>query len=140
MKVLFLCTGNSCRSQMGEILLRRLRPDWEVHSAGVEAHGLNPVMLKVMEEGGKLPPGLHSKTIEDLQAAGHPLDSYTTVVTLCGDARDRCPVLPGTVHQEHWDFPDPAAFFGSAREILGHFRRVRDDLNHRLRQWASTSP
>ena len=140
MKVLFLCTGNSCRSQMGEILLRRLRPAWQVHSAGLEAHGLNPVMLQVMGEGGKLPADLHSKTIDELQAAGHPLDSFDTVVTLCGDARDRCPVLPGKVIHEHWGFPDPASFFGSEREILGHFRRVRDDLSHRMQHWAGTRP
>lgn len=137
MKILFLCTGNSCRSQMGEILLRRLRPDWQVHSAGLEAHGLHPVMLQVMAEGDKLPPELHSKTLDELLAAGHPLDSFDRVVTLCGDARDRCPVLPGHVFHEHWNLPDPAKFFGSEREILGHFRRVRDDLNHRMQQWVT---
>ena len=97
-------------------------------------------MLQVMGEGGKLPTDLVSKTIDDLQAAGHPLDSFDMVVTLCGDARDRCPALPGTVIREHWGLPDPAKFFGSEREILGHFRRVRDDLSHRMKHWAGTRP
>ena len=96
------------------------------------------MMLQVMAEGGKLPPDLQSKTLGDLIAAGHPLDSFDTVVTLCGDALDRCPALPSKVIHEHWGLPDPAKFFGSEREILGHFRRVRDDLNHRMQHWVGT--
>lgn len=140
MKVLFLCTGNSCRSQMGEILLRRLRPTWEVHSAGLESHGLNPLMLQVMGESGKVPSDLHSKTLEELATAGHPLASFDKVVTLCGDALDRCPMLPSKVSHEHWSYPDPAKFFGSEREILGNFRRVRDDLSHRMKHWVTLQP
>ncbi len=138
MKVLFLCTGNSCRSQMGEVLLRRLRPDWEVHSAGVEAHGLNPIMLVVMKESGAVPTDLRSKTVDELAAAGHPLESFDVLLTLCGDARDRCPVLPRTVWQEHWPLADPARAFGSEREVLGQFRGVRDDLTYRLKHWLET--
>jgi arsenate reductase len=125
---------------MGEVLLRRLRPTWQVHSAGLEAHGLNPIMLQVMADGGKLPTDLHSKTIDELHSEGHPLESFDKVLTLCGDALDRCPVLPATVSHEHWDFSDPAKFFGSEREILGHFRRVRDDLNHLLLRWVTLQP
>jgi arsenate reductase len=132
MKVLFLCTGNSCRSQMGEILLRRLRPGWAVFSAGVEAHGLNPRMQVVMTETGDLPSDLRSKTLDDLATEGHPLASFDMVLTLCGDALDRCPVLPKSVAHEHWGLPDPAKARGTEDEILGQFRAVRDDLGSRL--------
>lgn len=125
---------------MGEVMLRRLRPSWEVHSAGLQARALHPVMLQVMAEGGELPTDLHSKTIEDLEAEGHPLNSFDRVVTLCGDALDQLPVVPGKVIHEHWSFPDPAKFFGSEREILGHFRRVRDDLSHRMQHWVTLQP
>ncbi|MBL0312469.1 MAG: arsenate reductase ArsC [Holophagaceae bacterium] len=122
---------------MGEVMLRRFRPTWQVYSAGLEAHDLHPVMLQVMAEGGKLPTDLHSKSIQDLISAGHPLESFDRVVTLCGDALNRYPVVPGKVIHEQWSFPDPAKFFGSEREILGHFRRVRDDLSHRMQHWVT---
>ena len=138
MKLLFLCTGNSCRSQMGEILLRRLRPDWAVFSAGVEAHGLNPRMMTVMAETGPLPSDLRSKTLDDLAAEGHPLASFDVVLTLCGDALDRCPVLPSTLTHEHWGLPDPAKATGPEDEILTRFRAVRDDLARRLATFAAT--
>ncbi len=137
MKLLFLCTGNSCRSQMGEILLRRLRPDWTVLSAGVEAHGLNPRMKVVMAETGELPADLRSKTLDDLAAEGHPLASFDVVLTLCGDALDRCPVLPPGLKHEHWGLPDPAKATGTEAEILNQFRAVRDDLAHRLATFAA---
>lgn len=135
MKILFLCTGNSCRSQMGEVMLRRLRPAWEVHSAGLEAHGLNPSMLAVMGELGPVPADLHSKTLDDLAGAGHPLESFHTVITLCGDALDRCPVLPRSTLHEHWGLPDPAKAIGDEEEILPQFRAVRDDLKSKIEQW-----
>ena len=140
MKVLFLCTGNSCRSQLGEVLLRRLSPSWEVHSAGVEAHGLNPRMLQVLEESGQMPSDLYSKSLKDLAAQGHSLDSFQVVITLCGDARDRCPVLPRSITHEHWSLPDPAKSVGTEEEILTKFRAVRDDLKSRLEQWLQQRP
>ena len=103
MRVLFLCTGNSCRSQMGEILLRRLRPAWTVASAGVEAHGLNPRMLQVMSEEGHLPPDLRSKTLDDLAAEGQPLAAFDQVFSLCGDALDRCPGKHAKATQPKYD-------------------------------------
>jgi arsenate reductase len=132
MKLLFLCTGNSCRSQMGEILLRRLRPEWTVLSAGVEAHGLNPRMAAVMAEMGELPSDLRSKTLDDLAAEGHPLGSFDVVLTLCGDALDRCPVFPRSIAHEHWGLPDPARATGTETEILARFRAVREELAARL--------
>jgi arsenate reductase len=140
MRVLFLCTGNSCRSQMGEILLRRLRPSWTVASAGVEAHGLNPRMLQVMSETGHLPPDLRSKTLADLEAEGQPLASFDAVLTLCGDALDRCPVLPPVLRHEHWGLPDPAQAVGPEAEVLGQFRAVREDLARRLAAFVEGRP
>ena len=140
MKVLFLCTGNSCRSQMGEVLLRRLRPSWEIHSAGVEAHGLNPRMLQVMEESGQMPSDLYSKSLKDLAAQGHSLDSFQAVITLCGDALDRCPKLPRTITHEHWGLEDPAKAKGTEEAVLAQFRAVREDLKSRLGQWLQQRP
>jgi arsenate reductase (thioredoxin) len=136
MKIMFLCTGNSCRSQMGEILLRRLCPSWSVYSCGVEAHGLNPRMLQVMKESGDLPQDLASKTLNDLAEQGHPLNSFDKVITLCGDALERCPVLPKSVQHEHWGLPDPAKATGNEAEILDQFRKVRDELGSRLRNFV----
>ena len=117
---------------MGEILLRRLRPHWGVFSAGIEAHGLNPRMLEVMAEAGELPSDLRSKTLDDLGEEGHSLDYFDVVFTLCGDALDRCPVLPKSITHEHWGLPDPAKATGTEDEILDQFRAVRDELHRRL--------
>lgn len=124
---------------MGEILLRRLRPDWTVLSAGVEAHGLNPRMKVVMAETGALPPDLRSKTLEDLAREGRPLASFEVVITLCGDALDRCPRLPASLRHAHWGLPDPAKVEGDEAHILSQFRAVRDDLAARLAAFVEES-
>ncbi|MFC6288773.1 arsenate reductase (thioredoxin) [Levilactobacillus angrenensis] len=126
----FLCTGNSCRSQMAEGFARALAPaDWVIASAGVETHGLNPRAVQVMAEVG-IDISQHTSNLIDPVY----LNSSDVVVTLCGDARDKCPMTPPTVDRRHWPLPDPAQATGSEAEVLATFRQVRDDIQTRVAQ------
>lgn len=135
LRVLFLCTGNSCRSQMAEGLCRHLRgQDIEPVSAGTERHGLNPLAVKVMAEIGIDISGHTSKTVAELGDA--PLD---IVVTVCGHAGDHCPVFPGRTRVVHQGFDDPPKLAAGAKteaEALAHYRRVRDEI----RAWIESGP
>ncbi len=132
--IYFLCTGNSCRSQMAEGWAKKLLGgDWEVRSAGIEAHGLNPKAVKAMNEVGIDISQQHSETI-DIDF----LNKATLAVTLCGDAADRCPVTPPHVRREHWGFDDPAKAEGTEEEIWAVFQRVRDEIGERISQFAET--
>ena len=126
-KVLFLCTGNSCRSQMAEGWARHLKGDAvEAYSAGVEPHGMNPHAVRVMREAGVDITGQRSKHVDELSDV--PLDY---VVTVCGHAHETCPVFPGTTRVVHVGFDDPpqlAKGAADAEEGLGHYRRVRDEI------------
>ncbi|MYL83732.1 arsenate reductase ArsC [Desulfovibrio aerotolerans] len=125
--ILFLCTGNSCRSQMAEGFARALRSDvLTAFSAGVEKHGLNPRAVAVMAEAGVDIAGQTSKLVSEL-----PDVSFDYVVTLCGSAHDLCPFFPGPVKKVHMGFEDPPALAANAateEEALGHYRRVRDAI------------
>lgn len=125
LRILFLCTGNSCRSQMAEGFARVLRADTvEAASAGVERHGMNPLAMKAMAEAGVDISGHASKTLDDL-----PSLDFDYVVTLCDHAHTHCPHFPGRAMVVHRGFPDPprlAAGAGSEEEALVHYRRVRD--------------
>jgi arsenate reductase len=126
-KVLFLCTGNSCRSQMAEGWARKLHGDrLEPYSAGLEKHGLNPAAVAVMREAGVDISRQTSKTLQELG----PVD-YDLVVTVCEDADQNCPVLAGRVRKIHVGFDDPPRLAQSAatkEEALQHYRRVRDEI------------
>ena len=126
-KVLFLCTGNSCRSQMAEGWALRLKGDViEPYSAGIETHGLNPSAVKVMAEAGVDISGHRSKLLAELRDI--PFDY---VVTVCDHANESCPVFPGKVNRVHVSFDDPPRLAKNARteeEALGHYRRVRDEI------------
>lgn len=123
-QVYFLCTGNACRSQMAEGFARELlSPEWRVASAGVERHGLNPNAVKVMAEVG-VDIADHQSKLIDLDY----LNSADLVVTLCGDARDKCPMTPARVEKQHWPLPDPAGATGTEAEKLAVFRTVRDEI------------
>ncbi|MFB9769149.1 arsenate reductase (thioredoxin) [Lactiplantibacillus modestisalitolerans] len=133
-RIYFLCTGNSCRSQMAEGFAKRiLGPDWQVASAGVEVHGVNPLAVQVMAEAQAPITGQTSKLIDP-----DYLRQCAVVVTLCGNARDRCPRLPAGVRQLHWPLPDPAQATGTSTERLAAFRAVRDDLQQRIEALAIT--
>jgi arsenate reductase len=125
--ILFLCTGNSCRSQMAEGLARTLRGDQLLpYSAGIETHGLNPNAVKVMAEIGIDISGHKSKTTADL-----PEQSFDYVITVCDHAHETCPFFPARTRVLHVGFDDPprlAADATSEEEALSHYRRVRDEI------------
>lgn len=133
LKALFLCTGNSARSQMGEALLRRYAGNtFEVHSAGLEPKGLNPYTVRVMEELGIDLSRHYSKSVKEY--LGHVNFSY--LITVCSDAEEKCPTtFLGISHRLHWPFEDPAQFEGADDEKLARFREVRDQIDERLRAW-----
>jgi len=127
LKVLFLCTGNSCRSQMGEGWARELKADViEVYSAGIETHGLNPNAVKVMAESGVDISGHRSKHIDELKDV-----EFDYVITVCGHANEHCPVFTGKTKVVHVGFDDPpklAELATSEDEALDCYRRVRDEI------------
>ncbi|MGG2196471.1 arsenate reductase (thioredoxin) [Paenibacillus validus] len=131
--VYFLCTGNSCRSQMADGFLKALGADqFEVKSAGLEAHGLNPRAVQVMNEAGVDISNHTSDVIEpDI------LNRATYVITLCGHADEHCPViLNPNVVKWHWGFDDPAKATGTEEEIMTQFRAVRDAIKSRIEQFV----
>jgi arsenate reductase len=150
-RVLFLCTGNSARSQMAECLFRSLGgADFEVYSAGTDPQGLNPLAVEAMRESG-FADGIEARAARQgwrdcgFDISRHEsksLDrflgrSFDYVITVCDRARDRCPTLPGDTERIHWGFDDPAAATGTREEQLAQFRRVRNEISERLRLWVA---
>jgi len=127
LRLLFLCTGNSCRSQMAEGFARRLKAaELEAHSAGIEARGLDPRAVKVMAEAGADISQQRSKTISELKGA-----TFDYVITLCDHAHESCPLFPGGTKVVHAGFDDPprlAAQAPTEEAALAHYRRVRDEI------------
>jgi arsenate reductase len=123
--VLFLCTGNSCRSQMAEGWARHLLADQiSAYSAGLEKHGLNPLAVRAMREAGVDISTHQSNTIDEL-----PIKHFDLVITLCGHAHETCPFFPGkTIHRGFEDPPKLALHATSEEEKLAHYRRVRDEI------------
>ncbi|MGG4394094.1 arsenate reductase (thioredoxin) [Paenibacillus thiaminolyticus] len=130
--VYFLCTGNSCRSQIADGWLKALGGDrYEVRSAGLEAHGLNPRAVLVMKEAG-IDISQHTSDVIDPVL----LNRADNVITLCGHADEHCPVISNKdVVKWHWGFNDPAKETGSEEEIMTEFRQVRDDIKARIEQF-----
>ncbi len=127
-RLLFLCTGNSCRSQMAEGWARQLGGDRiEVQSAGIEAHGKNPRAIAVMAE-----TGVDISAQESTRLTRQMLDGLSLVVTVCGHADEHCPVLPPGIRKEHWPLSDPAKADGSEAEIMAVFRATRDEVRQRV--------
>lgn len=133
--IYFLCTGNSCRSQMAEgwAKLHLGEEEWNVYSAGIEAHGLNPNAVKAMNEV-KIDISNQTSDIIDSEL----LNSADFVVTLCGDAADKCPMTPPHVKRAHWGFDDPAKAEGTDEEKWLFFQRVRDEIGDRIKTYADT--
>ncbi len=131
-KVLFLCTGNSCRSQMAEGLLRHLARDrFEVASAGTHPAGLNPNAVAVMQEIDIDISHHRSKRIDEFLG-----ERFDYVITVCDRAKETCPVFPATSFQLHWSFDDPAAAQGSAEERRAVLHRIRDEIAGRIRSFV----
>jgi arsenate reductase len=126
-KILFLCTGNSCRSQMAEGWVRHFWPDcFEVYSAGIETHGLNPNAVKVMGEAGVDISAHRSKHLDDLKGI-----DFDWIITVCDHANEHCPMFPGKTRIVHVGFDDPPKLAKLARteiEALDCYRRVRDEI------------
>lgn len=134
-RILFLCTGNSARSQMAEAFIRKYADDrFEAHSAGLEPKGLNPLTVRVMDEIGIDVSEQMSKGVDTYLGKMH----FQYLVTVCDDADRNCPtVWPGVHQRMHWSFQDPAAVEGSEEEKLAKFREVRDLIEAKIRGWLA---
>lgn len=128
----FLCTGNSCRSQMAEGWGKKyLGDEWKVFSAGIEAHGVNEKAVQSMEEIGV---NISNQTSDIIDST--ILTNADLVVTLCGDAKDNCPTIPQHIRHEHWGFDDPAKAVGTDEEKWALFQRVRDEIGDKIKAFA----
>ena len=132
-KVLFLCTGNSARSQMAEAFLRKYGGEqFEAYSAGLEPKDIHPYTNRVMEEVGVSLSGQYSKHFKEYMGKVH----FGYLITVCDEAEKNCPtVFPGISQRIHWSFEDPAAFVGTEEEKLAKFREVRDRIERRIKEW-----
>lgn len=132
-KVLFLCTGNSARSQMAEAFLRHYAGDrFDAYSAGLEPKGINPYTKRVMDEIGIDISGQRSKSLSEYLGRLH----FEYLITVCDQADQNCPTtFLGYGHRQHWSFEDPAAFRGTEEQTLAKFRAVRDQIQARIQAW-----
>ena len=137
-RVLFLCTGNSARSQMAEAFLRKYGGDiFEPYSAGLEPKGVNPLTIRVLDEVGIDISKQTSKSIDAYLGK----TSFQYLVTVCDDADQNCPTgLPGINERMHWSFEDPARFGGTEEEKLAKFREVRDLIEQKVKGWVAEQP
>jgi arsenate reductase (thioredoxin) len=127
-KIMFLCTGNSCRSQMAEGFAKALGKGLlEVHSAGLSPQRVNPRAVAVMKEAGNDISGQISKSIDE-----ELLSKMDIIITLCGNAAESCPLTPPGIKRIHWPLEDPAKATGTEEEILNEFRKVRDGIKRRI--------
>ncbi|WP_298271618.1 arsenate reductase ArsC [Geobacter sp.] len=127
-RVLFLCTHNANRSQMAEGLVNHFLGDrWEARSAGTEATAVNPRAIRAMAELGIDISGHRSKTLDEFDG-----QSFDRVITLCGDAGEKCPLFVGGVRRQHLGFDDPSRAAGTEEEIMTGYRRVRDEMRQEL--------
>ena len=130
-RVLILCTGNSARSQMAEGLLRDMDTErFEVQSAGTEPGRLNPLAVRAMQELGVDISAHRSKSVDEFRG-----QEFDYVITVCDNAKENCPVFAGRSERLHWSFDDPAAAEGSEAARLAVFRRVRDEIRERLKEF-----
>ncbi len=133
-KVLFLCTGNSCRSQIAEAFLRNYASDqFEVYSGGFESKPIHPLTIKVMEEIGIDMNGQYSKPLTQYLGKVH----FGYLITVCSDAEDKCPIFPGIGIRLHWPFDDPVAFVGTDEEKLDKFREIRYQIDQKVQSWLN---
>ena len=132
-KILFLCTGNSCRSQMGEGFMRHMAGNkFEVFSAGVEPTQVNPYAIKVMAEAGIDISSHKSKSVDEFLE-----QEFDYVITVCNHAKQICPVFPGQYERIHWDIEDPADAKGSEQEKLAFFRKIRDEIKEKCLEFLN---
>jgi arsenate reductase len=131
-KLIVLCTGNSARSQMAEAFLRKYANNqFEVYSAGFDPKGINPFTIKVMEELGYDLSDHSSKALKQYLGKEH----FGIVITVCSNAEELCPIIPGVSTRLYWPFEDPAAFVGTEEEKLAKFREVRNQIEEKVKSW-----
>lgn len=131
-RVLFLCTHNSARSQMAEALLRHIGgPRFEASSAGTEVTHVHPLAVAAMADAGIDIAGARSKHLDAFIG-----DDFDYVITVCDAANESCPIFPGDPQRIHWSFIDPSSVEGNAEERARAFARVRDEITRRLRTWV----
>ncbi|HAF61890.1 MAG TPA: low molecular weight phosphatase family protein [Anaerolineaceae bacterium] len=131
-KVLFLCIGNSCRSQMAEALLRKYAANrFIIYSAGLEPSTIHPYTIRVLQELGIDTSEQFSKSLT--KYLDGPIFDY--IITVCSDAEERCPVFPGSGIRLHWSFEDPAVFEGDSQAKLDKFREIRDQIDATIQNW-----
>ena len=134
-KILVLCTGNSCRSQMAEGYLKLFAGERaEIYSAGVETHGVNPKAIEVMSEDGI---DISAQTSNNIDEYRHIDFDY--VITVCDNAKEKCPYFPSGAKKFHHNFPDPAKAKGSDEEVMAEFRHVRDQIKTYCADFSSTN-
>ena len=132
-RILVLCTGNSCRSQIAEGYLKHFANEKaEIYSAGIETHGVNPGAIQIMKEDG----------IDISHQTSNNIDEYKNinfdyVITVCDNAKEQCPVFPSTAKQIHHNFPDPAKVIGTDDEIMEQFRKVREEIKKFSREFVT---
>lgn len=132
-RVLFLCTGNSARSQMAEHLLRALGGDrFEVFSAGIQPGGVHPLTIEVLAEAG-----IDASQAESKHLTRFLNQQFDYIITVCDKARDQCPTFPGDGRNIHWSFDDPAAASGGEDKQIKAFRRIYNEISNRLRIWIA---
>jgi len=134
-KVLFMCTGNSARSQIAEALLKKYAGDkFDVYSAGLEPKDINPYTKQALQEIGISLEGHYAKHVREYMGKLN----FRYLITVCSDAEEKCPAtFPGISHRLHWSFEDPAAFVGSDEEKLQKFRDVRDQIDQQIKNWLA---
>ncbi len=133
-KVLFLCTGNSARSQMAEAFLRQYASSrYEAYSAGLAPGRVHPLTIQVMGEIGVDMSAHRSKSVQEYIGKIH----FGHIITVCGHADQNCPFIPGAGTRLHWPFDDPAAFQGTPEEQLAKFRQVRDEIKKKIIAWVT---
>ena len=132
-KILFLCTGNSCRSQMAEGFLNNLgRERFIAFSAGSKPSSINPFAVRVMQEKGIDISNNKSKHLNK-----YIDDAFDYIITVCDNAKDSCPIFPDNYTKLHWDIEDPAEYAGTEEEILNFFRTIRDKIESNVREFIS---
>ena len=125
--ILFLCTGNSCRSQIAEGFGKQYLSEFNISSAGTEAHGINPNAVKTMHA-----VGIDISKQQSTKINLSKLNKYDLIITLCGDANDQCIMFNNDIEHIHWDIKDPAKIKGSKEEILNGFSRIRDEILEKI--------
>lgn len=133
-RVLFLCTGNSARSQMAEAFLRKYAGEkFEVYSGGLDAKGINPYTIKVMDEIGLDISNQKSTPLKKYLGKVH----FGYLITVCANAEANCPIFPGISKRLYWGFEDPAAFEGSDQDKIAKFREIRDKMEVKIKDWLT---